>query len=171
MRFRDIHLFDERVVSDYLTRKGTSTQCTYDTLPFVDGFRWSSLKTVAGLRVRSGRLEITGGTPTVDDRVDGQLTVRWPTRSPEGALILTFNERMVSIQGEALTKDNWYLELSSDETAALPFDRIDGQKISCTFKRARYAVSATQGTFTRDSGSGLRIMPEAGRLVLDFSAR
>lgn len=171
MRFRDIHLFDERVASDYLTQRGTSTQCSYDALPFVDGFRWSSLRTVAGLRLKSGALEIKGGTPTVDDRVEGQLTVRWPTESPEGAIVLTFNERTVSIRAEGLMKDNFYFELSSDEQADLPFDRIDRQRVSCTFKSTHYAVSAKQGTFTREAGSSLRVMPEAGRIVLDFSAR
>jgi len=171
MRFRDIHLFDERVASDYLTQRGTSTQCSYDALPFVDGFRWSSLRTVAGLRLKSRALEIKGGTPTVDDRVEGQLTVRWPTESPEGAIVLTFNERTVSIRADGLMKDSFYFELSSDEQADLPFDRIDRQRVSCTFKHSPYAVSAKQGTFTREAGSSLRIMPEAGRIVLDFSAR
>ncbi len=30
LRFRDIHLFDEGGVSDYLTKRGTSSQCLYD---------------------------------------------------------------------------------------------------------------------------------------------
>jgi len=171
MRFRDIHLFDERVASDYLTQRGTSSQCSYDTLPFVDGFRWSSSRTVAGLRLKSGALEIKGGTPTVDDSVDGQLTVSWPTESPKGAIILTFDERAVSIRAEGLMEDNWYFELSSDEQAGLPFDRIDPRMVSCTFKHTNYAVSTKQGTFTRQAGSGLRVMPEAGCIVLDFSAR
>ena len=171
MRFRDIHLFDERVASDYLIQRGTSTQCSYDALPFVDGFRWSSSKTVAGLRLKSGGLEIKGNTPTVDDRVEGQLTVRWPTESPGGAIVLTFNEDAVSIRAEGRIKDKWYLELSRDERADLPFDRIDRQKVSCTFKSAAYAVSAKQGTFTAEDGSGLRVMPVAGSVVLDFSTR
>jgi hypothetical protein len=171
MRFRDIHLFDERVASDYLTQRGTSNQCSYDTLPFVDGFRWSSSRTVAGLRLKSGALEIKGGTPTVDDSVAGQLTVTWPTKSPKGAIILTFDERAVSIRAQGLKEDNWYFELSSDEQANLPFDRIDPRMVSCKFKHTNYAVSARQGTFTRQAGSGLRVMPEAGRIVLDFSAR
>jgi hypothetical protein len=172
MRFRDIHLFDEIVASDYLTKRGTSTQCTYDTLPLVDGFRWSSKEIVAGLRLKSGAgLEINGGMPTVDDRVQGQLTVRWPTESPKGVIVLTFNERSVSIRAEGFVKDSFYLELSIDEQADLPFDRINHQRVSCTFKGNAYAVSAKQGKFTLEAGSSLRIMPEDGRIILDFSAR
>lgn len=51
LRFRDIHLFDERLPSAYLTQPGTSTQCLYTTLPLVDGFNWSSTTETAGLRL------------------------------------------------------------------------------------------------------------------------
>ena len=172
LRFRDIHLFDETMASDYLLTRGTSNQCFYETLPLVDGFRWSSKQTVAGLRLKSGAgLEIKGGTPTVDDSTEGELTIRWPTESPRGAILLAFNERSMSIRTEGRAKDAWYCELSSDTQADLPFDRIDRQKVSCTFKNTPYAVSAQQGTFTKEAGSDLRIMPEAGRIVLDLSSR
>lgn len=171
MRFRDIHLFDERVASDYLTQRGTSNQCFYETLPVVDGFRWSSSSTVAGLRLKSGGAEIKGGVPTVDDRVEGHLTVRWPTESPKGAFVLTFNERAVDIRAEGSMKDDWYFELSSDKEADLPFKRINRQTVSCTFKGTIYTVSAKPGSFTAEAGSGLRVIPEDGRMVLDFSAR
>ena len=171
MRFRDIHLFDETVASDYLLKKGTSTQCFYETLPFVDGFRWSSKETVAGLRLKSGPQQIKGGTPAVDDSIEGRLTVRWPTQSPEGAIVLTFDERTVSIRAEGAVKDSFYFELSSDKQADLPFDRIDLRRVSCTFQGTGYAVSAKQGTFMRKAGSSLSVMPEAGRIVLDFSTR
>ena len=172
MRFRDIHLFDETIASDYLTKRGTSTQCFYYTLPFVDGFNWSSLETIAGLRFKTSEgLQIKGGTPTVDDSTEGELTIRWPTESPEGAIMLTFNERSVRIRGEGRMKDNWYFELSSDKQADLPFDRIDSQRVSCQFRNAPYAVSARQGTFVKKTDSGLRIVPEANRIVLDFSVR
>jgi len=172
LRFRDIHLFDETMASDYLSKRGTSNQCFYETLPFVDGFRWSSKETVAGLRLKSGAgLEIKGGTPTVDDSTEGELTVRWPTESPKGAILLTFNERSMSIRAEGRMKDTWHFELSSDTQADLPFDRIDRHKLSCTFKHTPYAVSAKQGTFARKAGSALRIVPKAGRIVLDFSSR
>ena len=173
LRFRDIHLFDENRASDYLNRKGTSTQCLYETLPFVDGFRWSSKEVVAGLRLKSaeGR-EIKGGMPKVDDSVEGQLAVTWPTESPKGAIILRFDERSVHIRTEGSMKtEPWVFELTRDEKADLPFDQIDRQKVSCRFKDTPYTVLAKQGTFAKQAGSGLRIVPKAGRIVLDFSKR
>jgi hypothetical protein len=172
LRFRDIHLFDETIASDYLQKRGTSTQCFYLTLPFVDGFYWSSLETIAGLRVKSvGGGELKGGTPSVDDRTEGELVVRWPVDSSAGAIVITFNETCVSIAAEGRVKGNWFLELSSDEKATLPFDRIERKKVSCTFRDAPYAISAIQGVFSDEPGSGLRIMPEDDRIVLDCSTR
>ncbi len=169
MRFRDIHLFDETVASYYLTKPGTSSQCDYYTLPVVDGFRWSSLQTIAGLRLKTAEgVEIKGGSPTVDDRTDGELTVRWPIDSPKGEIVITFNETSVSISAEGGMKDNWFLELSSDKKAKLPFGKIDRKKLSCTYKNIPYTITAKQGVFTNESGSGLRIIPEDNRIVLDF---
>jgi len=170
MRFRDIHLFDETVASDYHTKRGTSTQCDYYTLPVVDGFCWSSLQTVAGLRLKSaGGLEIKGGDPTVSDSVDGELVVRWPIHSPEGEIILRFNETSVSISAKGDIKSNWYFELSTDQKANLPFSKIDRKKLSCIYKNAPYNVSAMKGIFSNEPDSGLRIIPEDNSIVLDFS--
>jgi len=172
LRFRDIHLFDETVASNYLTQRGTSTQCDYYTLPFIDGFRWSSLQTIAGLRFKSVEgLELKGGDPTVDDHIDGELTVRWPIHSPMGEIVMTFDETSVSLAAEGSVKDNWRLELTRDKTANLPFGIVDRKVLSCTYKNAPYTVSAILGVFTNEPGSDLRITPENNRVVLDFSSR
>jgi len=128
------------------------------------------LQSVAGLRLKSaGGLEIKGGDPTVDDHTDGELVVRWPVHSPEGEIVITFNETSVSLSAEGGMKDNWFLELSSDKKANLPFRRIDRKKLSCTYKNAPYSISAIRGVFTNEAGSGLRMIPEDNRIVLDFS--
>lgn len=171
LRFRDIHLFDETVASDYLTQRGTSTQCDYYTLPVVDGFRWSSLQNIAGLRLKSAEgFELKGGDPIITDCAEGELVVRWPIQSPDGEIVIVFKETSISVFTEGQKIDNWFLELSSDKKADLPFHKIDRKKISCTYKNALYFISAIQGIFTNESGSGLRIKPEDGRIVLDFSS-
>jgi hypothetical protein len=172
MRFRDIHLFDETVASDYLTKRGASSQCFYYALPVVDGFNWSTTQAVAGLRLKTaGGVEIKGGTPTVEDRTTGELTVRWPVDSPKGEMLMTFSETSVSVSAVGEVQDNWFLELSNDKKAVLPFRKIDRKKLSCEFKNAPYSISALHGVFTNHPGSGLRIIPEDNRLVLDLSSR
>ncbi|MBW1802796.1 MAG: hypothetical protein JRJ85_18945 [Deltaproteobacteria bacterium] len=170
LRFRDIHLFDESIASDYLTKKGTSIQCNYYTLPVVDGFRWSSLQTIAGLRLKSsGGQEIKGGIPTVENSAEGELLVRWPVHSPKGEIVITFNETSLSISTKGEMNNNWFLELSSDQEADLPFRKVDPKKLFCTYKNASYALSAIQGVFTNEPGSGLQITPEDNHIVLEFS--
>jgi hypothetical protein len=172
LRFRDIHLFDETMASDYLTQKGTSSQCFYFALPVVDGFNWSTAETVAGLRLKcAGGAEIKGGTPVVDDRKPGELTVRWPIDVPKGEMVLTFNETSVSMSAAGDVKDGWFFELSNDKKAALPYREITPKNLSCAFKNASYSVSAIQGTFTNTPESCLRILPENNRIILDFSRR
>jgi hypothetical protein len=142
------------------------------TLPVVDGFYWSTLQTVAGLRFKTtGGSEIEGGLPTVDDGTNGELTVRWPIHSPDGEVVITFNETCVSIYTTGNVKDGWLLELTSDKKASLPFRKIDRQKLSCTYKGAPYAISAIRGVFTNEPGFDLRIIPQDNRIVLDFSSR
>jgi hypothetical protein len=170
LRFRDIHLFNETVASDYLTKKGISSQCFYYTLPVVDGFYWSTLQTVAGLRFKTTEgSEIEGGLPTVDDGTNGKLTVRWPIHSPDGEVVITFNETCVSISTTGNVKDGWLLELSSDKKASLPFRKIDRKKLSSTYKNISYTILTKQGVFTNEPDFGLRIIPEDNRIVLDFS--
>ena len=170
LRFRDIHLFDETMASDYLTQKGTSSQCFYFALPVVDGFNWSTAETVAGLRLKcAGGAEIKGGTPVVDDRKPGELTVRWPIDVPKGEILLTFNETSVSMSATGDVKDGWFFELSNDKKAAVPYREITPKKLSCAFKNTPYSVSAIQGTFTNAPDACLRILPENNRIILDFS--
>lgn len=170
MRFRDIHLFDENLVSDYLTQRGTSNQCFYSTLPVVDGFNWSSLQTVAGLRLkRADGAEIKGGVPTVDDQTKGELRVRWPVDSPKGMVTVRFTEASFEISANLETRDGWFLELSHDPAAQLPFRRVEERKLSCVFRGHPYSVTAKRGSFVSETGSALRILPQANQVALDFS--
>jgi hypothetical protein len=77
-RFRDIHIFNENMKSDYYDRAGTSTECLYTTLPLVDGFLWSTPDQLAGLRLMAknpdGSMEeIKGGVPVVKE-MDGGVS-------------------------------------------------------------------------------------------------
>ena len=169
---RDIHLFDEKVASDYLTTRGTSSQCFYFSLPLVDGFNWSTAQMVAGLRLKTAEgVEIKGGAPVMDDRTPGELTVRWPLESAKGEMLMVFNETSARISAVGGVKEGWCLELSHDKKAALPYRTVARKKLSCEFRNAPYSLSAIKGVFTTDPGSDLRIIPEANHIVLDFSSR
>lgn len=77
---RDIHMFDQRMESDYYRKAGTTNQCVYTTLPVVDGCMWSTREKLAGLRVMrrtaDGSLaQAQGGTPAVTEKGKGKLLV------------------------------------------------------------------------------------------------
>lgn len=172
LRFRDIHLFDERMASDYVDKKGTSTQCYFGTLPVVDGFVWSSAEEIAGLRfVGVDGREIVGGDPSVDDSKKGTLVVRWPTTGPKGALVMTFNERTLTVTGEGGLGSEWRLELTTAEGAPLPFLKVEAKRLACSFRGAPYSVAAKRGTFRHVEGSALQIVPDGGRIALDCAVR
>lgn len=172
LRFRDIHLFDETIASDYLTKPGTSSECHYDTLPLVDGFRWSSMQIVAGLRFKTSEgAELKGGTPTVDDSKEGELVVHWPVNAPKGEILINFDETSVHISADGELKNNWCLELSSDKAAVLPFREITSGKITCEHLNTAYEILAKKGHFSKGTAFDYRINPEDQQILLDLSQR
>lgn len=171
LRFRDLHLFNENLESEYLKKPATSSQCFYWTLPIVDGFYWSSPQMIAGLRFKTkAGQEIQGGDPIVDDRKEGELSIRWPVTSPKGEIRITFNEATMKISAELEGKEDWFLELGHDPAAQLPFKQVQDGKLSCLYKGFSYSVSAKQGSFHQGSPGGLQIIPAAQSVVLDFSS-
>ena len=96
---RDIHMFDQRMESDYYRKAGTTNQCVYTTLPVVDGCMWSTREQLAGLRVvrrnADGSLaQAHGGTPAVTEKSKGKLLVEWPMDDGRKLTILLSEEGM-----------------------------------------------------------------------------
>jgi len=172
LRFRDIHLFDENMVSDYLKEPGTSSQCFYYTLPLVDGFYWSSLETIAGLKFKSGDgKELNGSNLVATNSPAGQLLVRWPTSSLAGEISVQFDENSLIISATGRLEDNWYLELSTAPEADLPFLKIEPEKLSGKFRNWTYVVRLKTGRFIKEQHKPLKIIPHNNRIVIDFSSR
>jgi len=173
LRFRDIHIFDENLKSDYLTKKGETSDCTYYTLPFVDGFQWSSARKIAGLRfkmtINDTAIELKGRDPYVDDRVKGQLIVTWPLLSDAGEIKIIFDESTLNVNLESENTEQWFLELSYAEERIPPFIKVNNNRIECRYKGFTYTITSRLGEFLQGIGWGLRILPEKGRIILDFS--
>ena len=186
MRFRDIHLFDERVASDYLERRGTSSQCLFDTLPIVDGFRWSDDRTVAGLRLKtkSGQ-ELQGGHPSVSDSERGKLVIRWPIGADavdrnavdrnaidsDGEILITLEEAVIRIEARGQLEEGWYLELSHAESVQLPFVESEGKALSGNYRGTAYQLTASQGEIKFSERGNWKLVPHAQVIELDLSRR
>jgi hypothetical protein len=176
LRFRDIHIFDENLASKYVSEKGVSSRCDFFTLPFVDGFMWSSIRDVAGLRFKAvidGKEEpIEGRVPVISDGVQGKLNISWPLKSPAGAFHIDLDERYLEIRLEGIPSMDWYLDLTTDDQVELPFEDISPKHVTCRFKGIRYEVTAGPGVFSKP-GKGIvfRLEPENNAITLTFAQK
>lgn len=173
LRFRDVHLFDEDFASEFLTKKSTSRQCSFFTLPFVDGHLWSSAEKIAGLRFKSivdgKEMLLNGDNPVIKSRVPGRLDISWPLKSGKDTLQMHLDERKIEIvmAGKPL---NWFLDLSTSPAANLPFKKISVNRVDCEFQGMMYSIFANKGNFSKPSDSVVfRISPVGNKIDLDFS--
>lgn len=178
LNIRDIHLFDEKVRSAYIDTPGTSTQCIYETLPFVDGNKWSAAGTIAGLRLV--QLLPDGTTKlipckgfTVTESAGNQLLISWQLPGGQYFTILLMEDRLQVISTptgmHANTSLKWALQLTAAPGLALPFTNITPHRITAAYSGFGYHITCLQGQFTIPTANDsyvLQILPENGKVVL-----
>lgn len=177
-RFRDIHLFDEKLVSDYLTKAGTSNQCIYKALPLVDGFSWGTPQERAGLRLRqqdgTGQSrEILLNDPEVTSDGKNALQVKCATDSGD-IFTMTFHEDRFEVSCKPKEKDTvWHLALTVAESkkTILPFTTLTGSKIKGTFNQFDYGIECKQGRVGQAPDAVFVIQPSKNKIVVDCSRR
>lgn len=172
LRFRDIHRFNENIQSDYLTQKGTSTQCNYYTLPVVDGFQWSSPGQIAGLRFKclngDSVVDIQGGDPVVNDDQEGILAIAWPTIHPKGTINLIFDEAGVEISAKGRSLKNWFLELNYDAAKDIPIKAVSEHSVDFSYKEHNYQLKVVNGMVKKTASGPVRINPNRYYMRLDL---
>jgi len=173
LRFRDIHLFDEDFASEFLTKKSTSNQCSFFTLPFVDGHVWSSSEKIAGLRFKTivdgTEILLNGDNPIINSTISGGLDISWPLKNSNDTLQMHIDERKIEMVmlGKPI---NWFLDLSTSSDAKLPFKKIGASRIDCEFQGMKYSISAGKGFFSKPSDSvAFRMTPAENKLILNLA--
>ena len=174
LRFRDIHFFNENFPSIYTTQKATSNECSFFTLPFVDGYIWSVADTIAGLRfktvVNGKEVLMEGGDPVVNDSVKGKLHISWPLKSMPGTLVIELSEKQITMKIEGGKSNNWFLDLTTAGSARLPFKNVSPSYVNCEFEGMKYAVKAARGSFSKPvDRTVFRITPRDNSVVLNFA--
>ncbi len=171
LRFRDIHLFDETLKSSYHETPGTSSHFVFETLPVVDGFKWSNSNKLAGLRI----VKITDGEDVelkfssfkVSEKDKQRLSIT--TRDQFGTdYEIIFNPEGISITSNDNT-DLWALELTS-ATHDLPFIQTSPQYIKARHFNHDYVIRAKQGFFQDKISTRQyewRVRPQQGTLAID----
>ena len=176
-RFRDMHLFDERLESDYLTKAGTSNQCVYRTLPVMDGYLWSERNERSGLyllrELAGGRWEeIVLREPEVTEPSASALRVCCKTDAGE-FFTIDFQEDRCSVRREG-GEGKWVLAakipVAKRQDAAV-FGKIHGNEIRGRFKGVDYKLVCERGTPVAREGAAFSIMPKAEQIAVDCSVR
>jgi hypothetical protein len=171
LKFRDIHIFNEKFPSIYETQAATSNECAFYTLPVVDGYIWSSPDKIAGLRfkaIKDGKeILMEGKDPVVDDSKPGKLHISWPLTSFDGTLEMDLDEQQISISLSGDKSIDWYLDLSADDKAKLPFEKITPSRIDAQFEGMNYVLTAQRGSFSKpDDAIIFRITPAMNSVIL-----
>lgn len=177
--FRDIHLFDENLQSQYLETPGTGNQFFYYTLPFIDRFHWSTEEESVGLRLialdsEGKSKEIVLKDPKVTEPTPTTLRVV-STSQGDGDFIIEFHEDHIAVTGgEPDTK--WALELKvpEDRIDRLPFQNFTPSTVQARFADHNYEITCSEGNVVQDDLDNyvFRLAPsEANKLVIDCSVR
>lgn len=169
LKIRDLHVFDERLRSEYLDRPDTLPVFHYETLPLVDGCLWSTVEKMAGLYLVAP--DFKGGSPVFSSGADKQL-ITWPSADGKGRFVLSFTEDCVEVAAKG-DVGSWYLELSVAPGAKLPFTQISGNSIRAHCQGMDYGLTLAKGSVEdlRPSSSDtvFRLLPQNNRICLNFN--
>jgi hypothetical protein len=143
------------------------------TLPLVDGNVWSTKEEQAGLSFRAlvdGKdVLLQGGTPKIVSNVKGKLDITSPLKSVPGSLLISMDERKISMKVVGNKALNWYLDLKGSGKASLPFTQVSSTRVDCEFEGMKYSVVATDGSFSKSTNGFLTMKPKGGSLALNMS--
>jgi len=173
VRIRDIHLFNEKMPSVYEKTPVTENECTFFTLPFVDGYIWSRQDQLAGMRlygmVDGRKVLLEGGAPVFKPSGAASLHISWPLKTVKGSMEIELTERKMNVTLAGVGKLNWWLGLSTAPGVQLPFETIRAQQVNCGFEGMKYEVQAEKGTFSKpEDETVLRITPVNNTITLGF---
>ncbi|MGV8878616.1 MAG: hypothetical protein ACOH2A_06255 [Sphingobacteriaceae bacterium] len=177
LTFRDIHLFDERLESVYTKEKATSNECSFFTLPFVDGYIWSKPGAMAGMRFKTvvdgQEVLLKGdGDPVITSPEDGKLHISWPLAQHGSTIVMDIDEKRMKISVTGNKTINWFLDMTAAAGAPLPFKQINANNIDCQFEGMHYAITTSSGTFSKpNEQTAFRITPNHNQINMDLSER
>lgn len=172
IRFRDIHLFDENMESDYLTQAGTSSQCVYTTCPIMDGFRWSAPNDLAAIRLYT----VNADNRPEEIMLDTMLVKVIENKATEiicrtkANLEYTFILSEKQIEVKSNDPGRWMLKLNVAHGKALPLNVENKRILKSQMKDISYGILCKKGTMAHKENHILFI-PQKNRIVMDCSDR
>jgi hypothetical protein len=171
-RIRDLHLFNEEYRERYLEQRVTTHACTYDTLPVVDGFNWSTRDVAAGARPvailgNGDRRPLQTGEPLVREDGPETLVIAMPVQGG-GELTIRCEPSVVQF---GMTGSNapkaWGLDLTWSPGKAVPIAEVSPHAISLKHNDFAYELRHTGAASRASDGNGVQIRSDGPMLVLD----
>lgn len=177
---RDIHMFNERMASDYHDKPGSGNQFLFFTLPVMDRFFWSTPDNKTGIRIyqvdeNNTIKAMILSYPIVKETSNGVLHVE--TSDGHGhRFLITFDEHRISITTK-YNKDKikWVLGLQvpRERMVRLPFTSIAHNRLNARFNDFDYQIQIDKGYFSnkKEADFAFIIHPDKDNLVIDLSTR
>ena len=177
---RDLHCFDEHLISPTHDTALTNTSLEYGTLPVMDGARWSGAEK-AGIWPlllaadgKTARLE-ADGPPVVTELNPTELSIRQPLRGG-GTFSIVCAETNVTFvgadkQGNPL---RWALDLVGGAQQRSVVDQVTSNGVAYRWSGVNYQVgiSPDAGTCEQLTTGAIRFSPNtSGKLVLILQGR
>lgn len=172
IRFRDIHLFDENMESDYLTQAGTSSQCVYTTCPIMDGFRWSAPNDLAAIRLYTLNADNRPEEIMLDTmlvKVIGNKATEIICRT-KANLEYTFILSEKQIEVKSNDPGRWMLKLNVAHGKVLPLNVENKRILKSQMKDISYGILCKKGTMAHKENH-IQFIPQKNRIVMDCSDR
>ncbi len=161
---RDLYCFNELFKEKYIYCREDSHNCSYYTLPVVDGFRFSDRNTRAGLYFMHNDHEISFSSPWRTFTKDSTANIYLGEE-----LKITADEKCISIR---CSKKNWHMSCINSENAVLPYLTAENKTLEMNFRYFGdedffYSLKLDKGYF-RISKNGFMMFPEDGEIKIAF---
>ncbi len=175
---RDIHLFNENVMSQYHQKAAATNDMAVYTLPIMDGFSWGSSrsnKTLAGIRLvalnaNGARvaLQMTG-QPKVVQLNKKDLRIGFSLEKGAAMEIVCQEDQLTfRLHHRAGNVFNWALEMVWSAAKATGIGKVEKQHLAYTNQGVDYALMLGKGVFQRPSAtrSAILLLPQKNEIVM-----
>ena len=171
IRFRDIHLFDENLESDYLKQAGISNQGIYMTCPIIDGFLWSTPNDLAAIRIYTMDNSNHPKEIIMDKmfvKVIGKKATEIICCTASGKeYTFTMNEKQIEIKSN--DQNQWMMRLNVAKGKIFPLNIANNQRImKAQMKNINYGIICEKGIM-KQVKDGVLFVPEKNKIVIDCS--
>lgn len=165
MRIRDLYLFRENYPERYQTAVCTTPYLQFDTLPFIDGNRFSGHGILSGARPQQNELPLFFDQMEYSESGDSVILRFSSARST--VLVMQLCPDRIEMQTE--DSDSFSLRITADPHAAgQPEITVENRQIRLCHRGFPYTVALTCGHAERREND-LVLYADGGKLILDLT--